>query len=340
MDIRQIKTFVHIADLHSFSRASAFLHVSQPALSRQMRLLEEELGIKLFHRHGHGAELTEDGALFHQRSRKILADFLNLKSEFYSRGRNADITGTVGIGLPVPATRFIGVEFINAFRERSSGISLKIVEGFSALLHEWLLSGSLDLAVQYGGRSTTAITAEPVLTEDLYAVTGAGTLLAEQASVRASDLASMPLILPNRPHVLRDLIDDLELEDARTVEVGAISLMFDMARVGKGVTILPRSSLDPALGTGGLVALPIHDPYLTWEVSICYSALKPLTPAAMVVRDELRNELIKTAQVLGKGARPLPPEATSARKAKLGEPSSPNLGSPDDDSSQHVESEV
>lgn len=207
------------------------------------------------------------------------------------------------------------------------------MEGFSALLHEWLLSGSLDLAVMYGGKSTTAITALPVLSEDLYAVTGSGTPLASGTAIRARDLANVPLILPNKPHVLRDMIDDLDLEDAHIVEIGAISLMVEMARIGKGITIVPRSSVEAALAAGGVVALPIHDPYLTWEISICYSALTPLTPAAMVLRDELRKELVKTAQALGKSVRVLP-EAAWGRDAKLAEKgNSRNSSGPPNDAS-------
>jgi LysR family nitrogen assimilation transcriptional regulator len=85
MDIRKIRTFVHIAELGSYSRAATFLHVSQPALSRQMRLLEGELNLSLFHRHGHGVELTDEGLAFLDRCRDVLMDFEQLRQDFRSR---------------------------------------------------------------------------------------------------------------------------------------------------------------------------------------------------------------------------------------------------------------
>jgi len=108
MDIRQIRTFVYVAELKSFTRASAFLHISQPALSRQIRLLEEEVGIKLFIRSGHGVELTEQGKLLLERSIGFLNQFASLQAGIKHKSKETDPAGKVRLGLPVPATRFVG----------------------------------------------------------------------------------------------------------------------------------------------------------------------------------------------------------------------------------------
>lgn len=307
MDLRQLRTFVHIAELHSFTRAAAFLHVSQPALSRQVRLLEEELGINLFHRHGHGAELTRDGALFLDRSKKLLSDFETLKLDFHARGKVTGATGNVSVGLPVPATRFLDTRFMTEFSSQFSGISLRIVEGFSALLHEWLLSGSLDLAVLYGPRQSRILTCEPVVAEDLYAICAASDEDRARKSITARELTERPLILPNRPHVLRDLVDRLPYPEPAIIEVGAITLMIEMARADRGYCILPRSAVDNAVASGTVVALPIHEPNLSWEVSICHSNLQPLSAAAEVVRHVMRKELIRMVHEHGWQARLVDP---------------------------------
>lgn len=82
MDFKQVRYFVHVADLRNVTRAAAVLCISQPALSRQMRLLELELGTKLFHRHGHGVVLTSNGDLFLDRCAHLLNQFEDVRGLF------------------------------------------------------------------------------------------------------------------------------------------------------------------------------------------------------------------------------------------------------------------
>ena len=127
--------------------------------------------------------------------------------------------------------------------------------------------------------------------EDLYAIMAATPKNRDRSFIAAEELTGAPLILPNRPHVLRDLVDELNFKRLVIVEVGALSMMVEMAKSGKAHTILPRSAVDSALATGGLVALPIHEPNPSWEVSVCYSKVRPLSSAAEIVLKLLRTEL-------------------------------------------------
>ncbi len=231
--------------------------------------------------------------MFLDRCKALLSEFENLRRDFHTRGKEATTTGSVSVGLPVPATRFLGRTFISDFNSHYSGISLRIVEGFSALLYEWLLSGSLDLAILYGPTHSKILTSEPVLVEDLYAITAATPENRQRSSISAAELASAPLILPNRPHVLRDMVDQLHFKNLSFIEVGAITMMIELARAGKGYSILPHSAVDGALAAGDIVALPIHEPNLSWEVSICYSNLRPLSAPAEVMLRLVRKELVR-----------------------------------------------
>jgi LysR family nitrogen assimilation transcriptional regulator len=293
VDLRQIKTFVHIGELRNYTRAAAFLHVSQPALSRQMRLLEAELNLKLFSRHGHGVELTNDGLSFLDRCRDFLTEFEQLREDFQSRATKKAAIGTVSIGLPVPATRFVTAQLLDDVRRDYPGLSVRLVEGFSALLHEWLLSGSLDLAILFEPRTTKILTSKPLLVEDLFAILSAKKASRRQKFVDAQDLESATLILPHRPHILRDLVDSLHLKQVQIMEVDSTSLMVELARSGRGVTILPQGSVELAVRTGDVVALPILNPTLSWQVSVCYSSVRPLTLGARVMLDLIRKEIFR-----------------------------------------------
>ena len=291
MDLRQIRTFVHIGELRSYTRAATFLRVSQPALSRQMRLLEAELNLTLFARHVRGVELTNEGLAFLDRCRNLLMEFEQLRDDFRSRATKKTATGTVGIGLPVPATRFVTTQLLDEVRRDYPGLSVRLVEGFSGLLHEWLLSGSLDLAILFEQRTTKILTSKPLLVEDLFAIRSAKDVNRKRQFVNAQELQSMPLILPHRPHILRDLVDSLQLKKVQIMEVDSTSLMVDLARNGKGMTILPQGSVELSVRTGDVVALPIVNPTLSWQVSVCYSSVRPLTLGAKVMLDLIRREI-------------------------------------------------
>lgn len=303
MDIKRIRTFIHVAELRSFTRASAALSVSQPALSRQIRLLEEELGVKLFHRDGHGVELTQEAMALLDRGRTLLSDFEKFKHDFRTLGKDAAITGSVSLGLPVPATRFLRSTFISDFNSHYSGIALRIVEGFSGLMHEWLMSGSLDLAVLYGPRQSKVLASQPILTEPLYAIAAATHGNRTRASIDIAELVRRPLILPSRPHVLRDLIDRLHLADVSYLEVDAISMMIELAQKGMGYSILPRRAVDAAVLAGEVVAIAIDEPNLAWEVSICHSSVRPLSAAAELLLRLIHNEL-RARLAIESAARP------------------------------------
>jgi LysR family transcriptional regulator, nitrogen assimilation regulatory protein len=291
MDIRKIRTFVHIAELGSYSRAAGFLHVSQPALSRQMRLLEEELSLTLFYRHGHGVELTNQGLAFLDRCRDVLTDFEQLRLDFQSRGTNTAAMGSVSIGLPVPATRFATPRLLEAATKAYPGLSVRFVEGFSTLLNEWLLSGSLDLAILFEPRATRILTSKPLLSEDLFAIVSASSPHRNRKFFDARELRSTTLILPHRPHILRDLVDSLHFGEVDVMEVDSTSLMVELARVGKGITILPQGSVDLPVRAGDVLALPIINPTLSWQVSVSYSNVRPLTLGARVMLDLMRKEI-------------------------------------------------
>ena len=98
MDIRQLRTFVHVAELGSFSKAADRLHIAQPALSRQIRLLESELKAALFIRHGRGVRLTDAGTLFLDRASGILRQIEQARADVAAEA--GDVSGEVSIGVP------------------------------------------------------------------------------------------------------------------------------------------------------------------------------------------------------------------------------------------------
>ena len=132
MDLKQIAYFVRVAELGSFTRASLTLAIAQPALSRQIRLLEVELRQNLLVRNGRGVTLTEAGRLMLEHGRGILHQVERAREDL-GRARGA-MAGRVTVGLPPSLARLLTVPLSRAFRTHLPDASLSITESLSMSL--------------------------------------------------------------------------------------------------------------------------------------------------------------------------------------------------------------
>ena len=132
MDLKQIEYFVRVAELGSFTRAAVVLNIAQPALSRQVRLLEVELRQNLLVRNGRGAVPTEAGKLLLEHGRGILHQVERAREEL-GRVRGA-LAGRVAIGLPTSVARVMTVPLTRAFRNELPEVRLSISEGLSGAI--------------------------------------------------------------------------------------------------------------------------------------------------------------------------------------------------------------
>ena len=154
MDLKQLEYFVRVAELGSFTRAAIELDVAQPALSRQVRLLEVELRQTLLLRNGRGATPTEAGKILMEHGRGILHQVQRAQDDL---GRlRGGLSGRVALGLPSSVARVLAVPLTRAFREAAPEARMSISEGLSAGLQEGLATGRLDIAVLYNAQSSRA----------------------------------------------------------------------------------------------------------------------------------------------------------------------------------------
>ena len=145
MDIKQLRSFVHIAELGSLSRAAERLNLSQPALSRQVNLLEESLDTKLLERTGRGVKLTEAGQMLAERARVILTDLARLEADLSAR--SSQVTGHVHVGVPPSAGIVITGALIENLRDRYPDLNVTVAEDLTGDVQEALLSGRLDIGI-------------------------------------------------------------------------------------------------------------------------------------------------------------------------------------------------
>ena len=147
MELRQLRYFLQVADFKSFSRAAIAVRIAQPALSRHIRKLEEELGVALFYRDGRGAILTEQGKRYYERVTDILRQLDQATAELQSDDEMP--TGEVVLGVPTElGPRFI-LQIVQSFRSRYPSARIRVAESGSAQIAEWLQSSRLDAGFIY-----------------------------------------------------------------------------------------------------------------------------------------------------------------------------------------------
>jgi len=282
MDLKQLEYFVRVAELGSFTRASVVLNVAQPALSRQVRLLEVELRQALLVRNGRGALPTEAGKLLLDHGRGILHQVERAREEL---GRvRGSLAGRVAIGLPPTLARLLTVPLTRAFRQRLPDARLSISEGLSTVMQEWLLNGRLDIAMLYNVQPAAGIEVFPLLTEELVLVQARPPGLLEDPPpkpVALRDIANMPLVIPSRPNAIRM---QLEAEMAGigcrpeiALEIDGVSAILDLVADGAGCAVLSRNAVASSVRPSAFTVRTIFGPALRSRLSLVTSSLRPAT---------------------------------------------------------------
>jgi DNA-binding transcriptional LysR family regulator len=277
MDFTQLRTLICVAELGSLSKAADRLRIAQPALSRQVRMLEEELGIALFTRHGRGMVLTEQGRDVLKHATRIAGEM----DEIRASASNVDmpLTGPVAIGLPPTVADIISVPLVAAFGKAHPNAVLRLVSAYTGYLLDWLHRGEIDLAVLYDPRAARSLRSRPLLLENLFLI---GPPEAGFSTVRAmvfKDLAGKRLLLPSVRHGLRNILERCAAEAGIAldvvVEADSYATLKDLVRHGHGWTILPLAPIHEDVTNRRLSAAPLIEPVPVRRLVISFPADRP-----------------------------------------------------------------
>jgi len=304
MDLKQLEYFRHVAELGSFSRAATFLSVVQPALSRQVRQLEIELGQSLFDRNGRGVVLTHAGSRLLEHTRGILTQIGRARQDLEEE-RDGD-AGHFALGLPPSLGRSVTVALVKAFADQLPRAKLATAEGLSAYILEWLQVGRIDCALVYNHSPSSTLAFQHLLDEQLFLI-GPRVRLAKKApkTITLEELAQFPLIIPSRPHAMRMSVENaLAAANAKihvVHEIECIPAIIDLVRQGHGFAVLPLNAVKSTGWAGEVSVKPILNPVLKTSLSIATSAQRPKSPlirkALEVVREIVSKE-IRSAEIL------------------------------------------
>ncbi len=282
MDLKQLEYFVRVAELGSFTRAAVALNIAQPALSRQVRLLEVELRQNLLIRNGRGALPTEAGKLLLAHGRGILHQ---VERAYEELGRvRGSLAGRVAVGLPTSLARALTVPLTRTFRAELPDATISISEGLSVAMQESLVTGRLDIAVLYNAQTTADTEITPLLEEDLLLVQRRNPDAPDDPTpgpICLKDVAQLALVIPSRPNAVRMHVEsemaNIGFRLKTALEIDGVSAILDLVADGAGSAVLSRNAVANSLRPAAYHLRSIVEPELRTKVSVATSSLRPAT---------------------------------------------------------------
>lgn len=291
MDLKKIQALRVIADYESFSKAATHLSVSQSLLSKYVTELESELGVRLLHRNGRGAQLTPEGVRLVDYGRRI--DALVMEAAAELRDMREMPAGTVVLGISSAIGATLTVPVVAAVRQLHPGIRLQVLEGTSAYVHEWLNTGRLDVAVVFD-RSSDVSSHESLVEEELLLASPPGQA-PRGGRTSGADLARLPFVLTRAGSKLRSVIDAythrLGYLMQPVAEIDALTGLLGAVEAGLAHTILPYGALRASLAQGRIVASRIESPALSRHIHLAVSTERVPTRAVRAVTAVVKQQV-------------------------------------------------
>jgi LysR family transcriptional regulator, nitrogen assimilation regulatory protein len=294
MNLKQLEYFVTVAELGSFSKAAVALDIAQPALSRQVRALEVDLRETLLRRNGRGVSLTDAGRRLFEHSVGILNRVAQAREDMGAQ--RDEPVGRITLGMPPSIGRQLTLPLIDGFRRQLPKARVAIVEGLSSHITEWLASGRIELGLLYNPEPSPSLTIDPLLQEPLCLVSAAGPSGSERGPVPLRALSRYPLVMPERQHVIRRLVESQATLAGLTLdiaaEVSSIAAIIDLVAAGYGHAVLHASAVIASGRADQLVARPLSEPAVGTVLCLATSAHKRATPLQRAAA-QLLGELVR-----------------------------------------------
>jgi DNA-binding transcriptional LysR family regulator len=294
MDLRQLHAVVLVADTGSVTRAAGILRLVQPAVTRQIRSLERELGVVLFDRSPAGMRLTEAGAILVERARRALTELERARAELVPEGDS--IVGLVSVGLLDSLSDAIAQPLVSAMAREYPGIRLRLLTGYSGHLQEWLDAGVVEVATLYDVTTATSLHVRHLLDEQLWAVAPPKIWPDPKQPVSFAELARHRVIMPAPPHGLRTLIDSASVtanvELTISAEVNTMRVQKQLVGAGMGWTVLPHIGVAREIADETLTGAPLTDPVLLRSIVLARSRGTRVPAAVEIVTQALARRVV------------------------------------------------
>src|SRR6266550_4735171 len=319
MEIRQLRSFIAIAELGTFTAAALRVHVTQAAISMQIRQLENELGARLFVRAPRRVMLTEAGEHLLHRARQILRDHDAALDEI------AELAGAergrlrVGSASAAVITDVLP-KLLKEVRRQHAGAEITVLSGTSEALVQQILAGEVDIAFVSLPVEARGISTERLSEDQLVAIASPRHKLAKQRTISAYTLAGEKLILGERGGNTRRLIDQFFTQAGVTLhvsmELSRQAAIRRMVEEDMGVGIVPLQSVSEAIAKGRLVRWWIEGAQINWEMGVAKQIGGYESPI-METCIKLARKYFESGSVVGSSKKPRKSRPKKIARRKL-----------------------
>jgi LysR family nitrogen assimilation transcriptional regulator len=297
MELRSIKYFVAIAELGNISGAAKKLGIAQPALTRHIKQLEEELNTTLLNRLARGVQLTASGREFLEYADRILAEVAQAKHEITGQGINP--AGSLVFGASPTISTILMPRVVADSLHELPDINLKLIEGRSIRLYDSLLTGVLDMAILTNPLPSYKLHLTPLITESLCLI-GIANQLPKGRATDLEVLEKMPLILTPGMLFLVDRFQARKKLKLNVVaEIESIETIRSLVKAGEGVTIAPSTAFFDELNKNELDALILEIDGLHRELVLASRTDNAHLPAvreiSRIVRSAVSSQMLDWA---------------------------------------------
>jgi LysR family transcriptional regulator, low CO2-responsive transcriptional regulator len=290
MDYDQLASFLEVAKLQSFSRAAEKIYRTQPAISAQVRLLEQECGEKLFDRSGKKVLLTPAGEILRRYAEKILGlqkEALQAIAEL-----NQSPRGKLYIGANEATCLYVLPKTFARFKQLYPLVQISIYRNFSHKIIQKVQEGAVDMGIVTLPQSATNMEVIPIFKDEVQVVVPKNHPLAKNRSVTVQELAQFPIILPKTGHtrvvidrLLREHRDRLQI----SMELASVETQKKFVGAGLGISLLSRSYAQAEVAAGILKLIPLAGQKLYRELGLIYRRDRYLSLPAKVFIDVVRE---------------------------------------------------
>lgn len=294
-----LRYFYEVAHSGSFRRAADKIHIAPSAITRQIRLLEEELGVELFERGRKGVRLTVAGETLIYRVRRTMHELATARSEIGAlHGRHR---GLIHLGVNETIGRQFMIDFLARFHKAYPGITFNVVVGNTVTLVDLLLQGEVEIIVGYGVPDRRGVERIASFNLDTCIVVRKQHRLAQRKWVRVSEFLEEELILPDETSFLRQVLNAMFAHVATkplsAITINSFELMTDMVASGLGIGAQIRLTTGVDEMRPDIVYVPIKDTEVQAAVlACCVRAGRTPSPAVSTCARQLANALQTWAQ--------------------------------------------
>jgi len=282
MDFDQLNTFLEVARLNSFSKAAETCFRTQPAISSQIRALEEEVGAKLFDRSGGKVSLTAPGKAFQKYAETTLEARKSMLASLAEMERVP--RGEIVVGANEATCLHILPEVFSEFKKLYADVGVNIRRAERSKTLEGIIDNSLDFGVISLPVSDSRLTVVTIHRDELVIIAAAKHPLARLKSASLADVVKFPLLLPQVGRT-RDAIENLfherNLKPKISMELDSSEVLKRFVAADVGVGFIARSNVDEDVRAGALAAVAISDAQIKRDLALVFRKDKALSRAAL-----------------------------------------------------------